>query len=485
MTTATMHLDQPRRADASETDADPPEISKPTAETKAETDQADSLRLLPVSSLSPSPFSLRVYGDPAAETAGLLESIQERGILTPLVVAADPEGFEIVSGHRRWACAQTIGLEKVPCVIRPLPKGTARKRAILESNRQRRKTFSQLMREADELETIVAAQAKRRRLSALSRVDPAEDPVRRISDERGERALTDLRGRTDVVVARTIGIGGKDVYRQARAVWKAAESGDVRARAGVEQIDRGLKTIHAAHKDLRRRDRYSAGFKPTPYDVWSFRHDRAFGIPHPGSIPPGIVAHALHYFSAPDSLVVDPMAGGGVTLDVCQSMGRRCWAGDIRPVRNEIHRWDVADGLPAEARNCDLIFYDPPYHTMLADRYDPDSASALPWSRWLEFLNRIAEVAFESLRPGGFVALLLANQTEKDLPAGFGYLDHAFHGYKALFQAGFLPERRVSCPMDGAYLPQHVRRARVEGRMLGQVRDLIVMRKPGHGDGNR
>jgi hypothetical protein len=32
--------------------------------------------------------------------------------------------------------------------------------------------------------------------------------------------------------------------------------------------------------------------------------------------------------------------------------------------------------------------------------------------------------------------------------------------------------------MDGAYLPQHVRRARDEGRMLGQVRDLLVMRKP-------
>ena len=83
-----------------------------------------------------------------------------------------------------------------------------------------------------------------------------------------------------------------------------------------------------------------------------------------------------------------------------------------------------------------------------------------------------------ALRPGGYLALLLAPQTEKDLPAGFGYLDHAFFGYAAATQAGFLPERRISCPMDGAYLPQHVRRAREEGRLLGQVRDLLVMRKP-------
>ena len=79
---------------------------------------------------------------------------------------------------------------------------------------------------------------------------------------------------------------------------------------------------------------------------------------------------------------------------------------------------------------------------------------------------------------GGFVALLLANQTEKDLPAGWGYLDHAYFGYHALLAVGFLPERRISCPMDGFYLPQHVRRARLDGRMLGQVRDLIVARKP-------
>ena len=63
---------------------------------------------------------------------------------------------------------------------------------------------------------------------------------------------------------------------------------------------------------------------------------------------------------------------------------------------------------------------------------------------------------------------------------GYGYLDHAFYGYNALVAAGFLPERRVSCPMDGAYRPQDVQRSRANGRMLGQVRDLIIVRKPIH-----
>ncbi|HEU5115202.1 MAG TPA: DNA methyltransferase, partial [Isosphaeraceae bacterium] len=223
---------------------------------------------------------------------------------------------------------------------------------------------------------------------------------------------------------------------------------------------------------------FSADFKPTPYDVWSFRHDSAFGIPHPGSIPPAIVAHTLHYYTEPGDLVVDPFAGGGTTVDVCRAMDRACQAYDLNPVRSDIESHDVRSGFTLKSQGCSLIFCDPPYHTMLAHRYGEGSIAEEPLGRWIAFLQQLGRDAFATLRPGGTIALLLANQTEKDLPVGYGYLDHAFLGYGALTAAGFLPDRRVSCPMSGAYLPQHVRRARTEGRMLGQVRDLLLMRKP-------
>ena len=285
-------------------------------------------------------------------------------------------------------------------------------------------------------------------------------------------------GRTDAVIAQLLEIGGKDLYRQARTIWRLAQSGDLRAQNAVDQLNTNTKTIHAAHKDLRRRDRFSADFRPTPYDVWVFRHDRAFGIPHPGSIPPAIVAHTLHYFTPPGGLVIDPMAGGGTTVDVCQSMGRRCLAYDLRPTRPDILPLDIRNGFPSETTNCDLIFCDPPYHTMLAKWYASESIASVPLTQWISFLHQLTRHAFDAIRPGGYLALLLASQTEKDLPRGFGYLDHAFYGYIAALRAGFLPERRISCPMDGAYLPQNVRRARADGRLLGQVRDLLVVRKP-------
>ncbi len=422
-------------------------------------------------SLIPNPFSISIYGETDAEIGGLIDSIRALGVLVPLVVVPSGMHWEVISGHRRLACARLLGVADLPCEVRVIDDEEDRRRAVLEYNRQRRKSFSQSMREADAFESLLGEAARERSEANLRRGSTVTDVAdRRNSDGRD--------GRTDSAVASAIGLGGKDLYRQARSIWRVAQSGDTRARNGVEQLDAGSKTIHAAYKDLRRRDRFTTGFRPTPYDVWAFKHDRAFGIPHPGSIPPAIVAHTLHYFTDSDALIVDPMAGGGSTLDVCESMGRRCLAYDINPTRPNVLYHDVRLGFPLDASGCDLIFCDPPYHTMLARRYSDDGIAREPLAVWVAFLSNFARHAFEALRPGGRLALLLANQTEKDLPAGHGYIDHAFLGYNALIGAGFLPERRISCPMDGAYLPQHVRRARLDGRMLGQVRDLIVTRKP-------
>ncbi len=454
---------------------------------------------IPPQRLNPNGFSMSIYGDVTTQIDDLLPSIREHGILVALIVApgSGAESWEVISGHRRLACALALGMAEVPCEVRALPPGKSRQRAILDYNRQRLKTFSHLMREGDALEEIWGTEAKNRKLNNLRRIE--KSPTRfnqvdcRNSDTPGEqreptagiesatRSQRNNRGRTDSAIASYLGMGGKDLYRQARAIWHLAQSGDIRAQSAVNQLDAGTKTVHAAYKDLRRRDCFSANFRPTPYDVWSFRHNRAFGMPHPGAIPAAIVAHTLYYYTAPDALVVDPMAGGGTTLDVCESMGRRCLAYDLHPARLEIRAHDIRRGFPREAVGCDLIFCDPPYHTMLAQKYPINTVATAPLTEWIAFLHNLAGHAFATLRPGGYLALLLANQTEKDIPSGFGYLDHVLLGYVAATRAGFLPERRISCPMDGAYLPQHVRRARVEGRLLGQVRDLLIMRKPDPG----
>lgn len=458
--------------------------------------EASDVAWLRTDALRPSAFSTSIYGEPSSDLQQLVQSVREHGILVPLVVSQGAEHgtWEILSGHRRWACARALQIRQVPCQTCSTLSVSTRQQLILEYNRQRRKTFSQLMREADALEKLYAANARRRQLANLRKgcssgtrsTTPVQNADRRNTDCRGGVDVQDARApeacanrqRTDVALAERLGLGGKDTYRQARAVWRCACNGDLQAQSSVSRLDAGTKTIHAAYKDLRRKACFTTGFRPTPYDVWRFRRNDAFGLPYPGSTPAGVVAHTLHYFTPIGGLVVDPMAGGGTTYDVCQAMGRRCLAYDLLPVRGEICQHDLRQGLPDVCQGCDLIFCDPPYHTMLARSYPAGSVAEMPLPQWIDFLGRLATDAFSTLRPGGYLALLLAPQTEKDLPSGYGYLDHVFLGYLATVRAGFLPERRISCPMEMAYLPQHVKRARSEGRLLGQVRDLLIMRKP-------
>ena len=206
--------------------------------------------------LNPSPFSQSIYGEVASEIEDLSQSIRQNGILVPLVVTPDVDSskWEVVSGHRRLACALALGLPAVPCEVRGFASDAFRRLAVLEYNRQRQKTFSQTMREADALEALWENRARARRLANLRRGQfeqkgHSNDSDCRISDDRAAAAGPNLnvaqkvgdeksgRGRTDERIARAIGIGGKDLYRQARAVWQLAEAGDLRAQNGVAQLD--------------------------------------------------------------------------------------------------------------------------------------------------------------------------------------------------------------------------------------------------------
>ena len=50
--------------------------------------------------------------------AELAESIQEHGIIQPLIVRKEENGYELVAGERRWRAARKAALDKVPCLIR-------------------------------------------------------------------------------------------------------------------------------------------------------------------------------------------------------------------------------------------------------------------------------------------------------------------------------------------------------------------------------
>ncbi|MBP9989572.1 MAG: ParB/RepB/Spo0J family partition protein, partial [Ruminococcus sp.] len=51
------------------------------------------------------------------EMAELTESIAEYGVLSPLIVRKDDNGYEVISGHRRLHAAVNSGLTEVPALV--------------------------------------------------------------------------------------------------------------------------------------------------------------------------------------------------------------------------------------------------------------------------------------------------------------------------------------------------------------------------------
>jgi ParB family chromosome partitioning protein len=86
--------------------------------------------------LSPSRFQPRRDFSEAA-LAELARSIQELGIVQPIVVVARGEKFEIVAGERRWRAAAMAGLERVPITVRDRSSDRDLLEAALVENLQR------------------------------------------------------------------------------------------------------------------------------------------------------------------------------------------------------------------------------------------------------------------------------------------------------------------------------------------------------------
>lgn len=69
----------------------------------------------------------------------LTESIAEHGILNPLLVRpleGEDGKYEIISGHRRYAAAQKLGMRKVPCTVHFIDRDAATV-MMVDSNCQR------------------------------------------------------------------------------------------------------------------------------------------------------------------------------------------------------------------------------------------------------------------------------------------------------------------------------------------------------------
>ena len=87
---------------------------------------------LPVDAIRPNPRQPRQVFDPD-DLAELVASIEEVGLLQPVVVRPLPEGFELVMGERRLRATKAAGHATIPAIVRHTSEHDLLRDALLEN----------------------------------------------------------------------------------------------------------------------------------------------------------------------------------------------------------------------------------------------------------------------------------------------------------------------------------------------------------------
>ena len=107
-------------------------IQEPDEEVAAAKDPENTVVYIDINDIKPNRNQPRKkFND--ERIAELAASIQEHGIIQPLIVRKADSGYELVAGERRWRAARKAALEKVPCLVRDLSEEENALVAIIEN----------------------------------------------------------------------------------------------------------------------------------------------------------------------------------------------------------------------------------------------------------------------------------------------------------------------------------------------------------------
>jgi len=101
------------------------EMGVPEAEPSSASD-------LLIDEISPNRLQPRNYFDDK-KLGELMTSIEEHGVLQPVVVQKADSGYELIVGERRWRASKKLGLKKIPAVIREVSDAQSLELAIIEN----------------------------------------------------------------------------------------------------------------------------------------------------------------------------------------------------------------------------------------------------------------------------------------------------------------------------------------------------------------
>ena len=220
--------------------------------------------LVPIEYLSSGRYQPRQDFDQEALQA-LAVSIQEKGILQPILVRARDEApghFEIIAGERRWRAAQLARLHEVPVLVRDFSDVEAAEVALIENLQRRdlsvleeaegyRRLMSEFTRSADDLsQTLGKSRAHVSNMIRLLALPPEVKQMLGAGQLTAGHARALLNASDPVTLAQAVVKQGLNV-RQTEKL--ATEQGGVKARRSPSADKSSQKDpdLMALEEDLR------------------------------------------------------------------------------------------------------------------------------------------------------------------------------------------------------------------------------------------
>lgn len=87
---------------------------------------------LPLAEIHPNRYQpRRSFSDDSIQQ--LAQTLQEEGLLQPIIVRQDQGGYEIIAGERRFRAAKSLGWEKIPAIVNNLDDQQTASLALIEN----------------------------------------------------------------------------------------------------------------------------------------------------------------------------------------------------------------------------------------------------------------------------------------------------------------------------------------------------------------
>lgn len=416
------------------------------------------------------PFAFNPRGElDAARVKQLAASIKAQGLLHPLLLRKNGSGFEVVAGNYRKAALEELHgadyeLQDVEFRACSLSDEEAARLSLMENMARHELSDMELAR-CVKLWMEKFGKTQREVAAIFGRSQPWVSQTLALLEE---MPASVREGLEDGSVSRNHWLELRKI-RDAKLQEHLAEAVKSRELSVMQ-------TREMVRKAVCRTKKKPEAFVPQTTTLWDFATcDAAFGVDYPGRLPGQVVQNLLWLFTDEGDLVVDPMAGGGTTLDVCLAMNRECHAYDLLPVREDVRQHDVTAGIPEEDESVDFLLLDPPYWKTKKYAQHEGQLAAMSLEEFLSAMEKLAAECARVLAASGHVALVMGNWMEKSTE----FVDLAFECWKR-FSASLRPITRICLTnrnYSGASFANTID-AKRKRYLLNGFREVMVWGKP-------